>query len=121
MAGSSRKARTKGLRRRERVFTLASTGCKYGKNRPEGGCMSETNMRMVVVAGAAGRMGQTLLRSIHASDGMKIHAALERPDSPLLGKDAGELCGIGPIGVPITADPLQALLKADALIDFTSP
>jgi 4-hydroxy-tetrahydrodipicolinate reductase len=83
--------------------------------------MTETNMRMVVVAGAAGRMGQTLLRSIHASDGMKIHAALERPDSPALGKDAGELCGIGPIGVPITADPLLALLKADALIDFTSP
>jgi 4-hydroxy-tetrahydrodipicolinate reductase len=52
---------------------------------------------------------------------MKIHAALEREGSPVLGKDAGELAGIGPVGVPITSDPLQAFLHADAVIDFTSP
>ena len=79
------------------------------------------DMKMVVVAGAAGRMGQTLLRSIHAADGMKIHAALEREGSPALGKDAGEIAGLGHIGVPVTSDPLQAFLHADAVIDFTSP
>jgi 4-hydroxy-tetrahydrodipicolinate reductase len=83
--------------------------------------MSDTDMKMVVVAGAAGRMGQTLLRMIHAAEGMKIHAALEREGAPALGKDAGEIAGIGPIGVPITSDPLQAFLHADAVIDFTSP
>lgn len=83
--------------------------------------MSDTDMRMVVVAGAAGRMGQTLLKAVHAAEGMKIHAALEREGSPAIGKDAGELCGIGPIGVPVTSDPLQAFLHADAVIDFTSP
>ena len=83
--------------------------------------MSETDLKMVVVAGAAGRMGQTLLKSIHAAKGMKIHAALEREGSPAIGQDAGELCGIGHIGVPVTTDPLQAFLHADAVIDFTSP
>jgi 4-hydroxy-tetrahydrodipicolinate reductase len=83
--------------------------------------MSDRDMRMVVVAGAAGRMGQTLLRAIHATEGMKIHAALEREGAPALGKDAGEISGIGHIGVPITSDPLQAFLHADAVIDFTSP
>ncbi|MCB1446612.1 MAG: 4-hydroxy-tetrahydrodipicolinate reductase [Rhizobiaceae bacterium] len=83
--------------------------------------MSETDMRMVVVAGAAGRMGQTLLRTIHAAEGMQIHAALEREGSSALGKDAGEIAGIGPIGIPVTSDPLQAFLNADAVIDFTSP
>ena len=83
--------------------------------------MTDKDIRMVVVAGAAGRMGQTLLRAIHAAEGMAIHAALEREGSPTLGKDAGEIAGIGPIGVPVTSDPLQAFLHADAVIDFTSP
>jgi 4-hydroxy-tetrahydrodipicolinate reductase len=83
--------------------------------------MSDTDMKMVVVAGAAGRMGQTLLRAIHAAEGMTIHAALEREGSAALGKDAGEIAGIGTIGIPVTSDPLQAFLHADAVIDFTSP
>lgn len=83
--------------------------------------MTDTDMKMVVVAGAAGRMGQTLIRAVHATPGMRVHAALEREGSPMLGKDAGEIAGVGPIGVPITADPLTAFLSADAVIDFTSP
>jgi 4-hydroxy-tetrahydrodipicolinate reductase len=83
--------------------------------------MTDTDMKMVVVAGAAGRMGQTLLKAIHAAPGMSIHAAIEREGSAAIGKDAGEICGIGPIGVPITTDPLEAFVKADAVIDFTSP
>ena len=83
--------------------------------------MTDTEMKLVVVAGAAGRMGQTLLKAIHAAPGMTIHAAIERDGSPDIGKDAGEVAGIGPIGVPITTDPLEAFVKADAVIDFTSP
>jgi len=83
--------------------------------------MTDTDMKMVVVAGAAGRMGQTLLKAIHATPGMKIHAAIEREGSSAIGKDAGEICGIGDIGVKISADPLAAFVHADAVIDFTSP
>ena len=77
-------------------------------------------MKLVVV-GAAGRMGQTLIRTIHAIDGAAVHAAVERPGSPFIGKDAGEIAGLGPIGVPVTSAPLEAFLHAEGVLDFTSP
>jgi 4-hydroxy-tetrahydrodipicolinate reductase len=83
--------------------------------------MTDTDLKLVVVAGAAGRMGQTLLRMIHEAPGMRVHAAIEREGSPAVGKDAGEVAGLGPIGVPVTTDPLEAFVRADAVIDFTSP
>jgi 4-hydroxy-tetrahydrodipicolinate reductase len=74
----------------------------------------------VIVHGAAGRMGRALLEAIFQSPDLRLHAALERDDSPFLGKDAGELLG-SPCGVNITAD-LQAVLPgAHALVDFTRP
>ena len=75
----------------------------------------------IVIAGAAGRMGQMLVKAIHATSGCRLVAALERPDSPALGTDAGMLAGIGETGVAITEDALAALAAADALIDFTTP
>ncbi len=80
--------------------------------------MSE--MRLVVV-GAAGRMGQMLVKTIAATEGAVLSGALERPGSAALGRDAGELAGLGLLGVPVTDDPLVALLQADGVIDFTAP
>ncbi len=77
-------------------------------------------MKLVVV-GAGGRMGQTLARVIHASEGVVLHAAVARQGSHLIGRDAGEIAGLGTIGVTITDDPLAAFLDADGVIDFTSP
>ena len=77
-------------------------------------------MKLVVV-GAGGRMGQTLARVIHATEGVVLHAAVERQGSNLIGRDAGEIAGLGTIGVAITDDPLAAFLNADGVIDFTSP
>ncbi|MND53385.1 4-hydroxy-tetrahydrodipicolinate reductase [compost metagenome] len=82
--------------------------------------MSENEMKLVVV-GAGGRMGQTLIRVIHETPGVTLHAAIEREGSPFLGKDAGELSGVGPIGVAVTSDPLQAFLNAEGVVDFTAP
>ena len=82
--------------------------------------MSEAPMKLVVV-GAAGRMGQTLIRIIDAMDGVVLHAAIERAGSPFLGKDAGELAGLGHKDVAVTDDPLAAFLHADGVVDFTSP
>jgi 4-hydroxy-tetrahydrodipicolinate reductase len=75
----------------------------------------------LVVVGAAGRMGQALIRAIHTIPGARVAAAIERADSPHLGKDAGELAGIGIINVPIGDDPLPAFAKADGVLDFTTP
>ncbi|RWK58751.1 4-hydroxy-tetrahydrodipicolinate reductase [Mesorhizobium sp.] len=75
----------------------------------------------LVVVGAAGRMGQALIRAIHTLPGARVAGAIERPGSPHLGKDAGELAGIGTIGVAIGDDPLPAFAKADGVLDFTRP
>ncbi len=75
----------------------------------------------LVVVGAAGRMGQTLIRTIHSMPGAKVAAAIERAGSPHIGRDAGELAGIGIINVPITDDPLTAFAKADGVLDFSAP
>lgn len=77
-------------------------------------------MRLVVL-GAAGRMGQILVKTIAESEDAVLSGAIERPGSAALGRDAGEAAGLGRLGVAITDDPLQALLKADGVIDFTAP
>ena len=84
-----------------------------------------TEMKLVVM-GAAGRMGQALIRAITETRGARLagavlSAAVERSGSAALGKDAGELAGVGHLGVPITDDPLAAMAKADGVLDFTTP
>ncbi|MRN43108.1 MULTISPECIES: 4-hydroxy-tetrahydrodipicolinate reductase [unclassified Brucella] len=75
----------------------------------------------LVVVGAGGRMGQTLIRTIQSIEGAKLVGAIERSGSPFLGKDAGEMTGIGTLGVAITDDPLPVFAKAQGVLDFTSP
>lgn len=75
----------------------------------------------LVVVGAAGRMGQALIRAIDAMEGVKLVAAVERPGAQRLGEDSGELAGTGRNGIAITDDPLAAFAKADGVLDFTSP
>jgi 4-hydroxy-tetrahydrodipicolinate reductase len=77
-------------------------------------------IQQVVIAGASGRMGRALLEALFQSPGLALHAALERSDSPFLGKDAGELIG-SPCGVKIVDRIDQALTGAEVLIDFTRP
>ena len=75
----------------------------------------------LVVVGAAGRMGQTLMRTIHSMEGAGVAGAIERAPAAFLGKDARETAGVGPLGVPITDDPLPAFAKAAGVIDFSIP
>ncbi len=82
--------------------------------------MSAPDMKLVVV-GAAGRMGQTLIRTIAAMPGVTLHAAVEREGSPFIGKDAGALAGLGENGVAITDRPLEAFVDAEGVLDFTAP
>jgi 4-hydroxy-tetrahydrodipicolinate reductase len=77
-------------------------------------------MRLVVV-GAAGRMGRTLVKAIAETEGVRLGGAIEREGSPALGEDAGILAGVGPLGVAITDDPLPAFAAAEGVLDFTTP
>lgn len=72
----------------------------------------------LAINGAAGRMGQRLVALSHADEQLNLVAALESSNSPALGKDAGELAGIGPIGVEVTAELPE---HVDAVIDFSVP
>lgn len=74
----------------------------------------------VAIAGSSGRMGRALLEGLFQAPDLRLHAALERRDSPWLGKDAGEMLG-APCGVRITDDVSGALAGAHVLIDFTRP
>jgi 4-hydroxy-tetrahydrodipicolinate reductase len=78
------------------------------------------DMRLIV-AGAGGRMGRTLVKAIAESKGLVLAGATEGPGSALLGKDAGELAGIGANGVKIAADAASLIGQADGIVDFTVP
>ncbi|MBW8190995.1 4-hydroxy-tetrahydrodipicolinate reductase [Neiella marina] len=80
-----------------------------------------SNQVRVAIAGCQGRMGKTLLEVGHQKDSVTIGGAFERPESSLIGVDAGELAGLGVINVPVTAG-LQGLEDhVDVVIDFTVP
>ncbi|MBV9137621.1 MAG: 4-hydroxy-tetrahydrodipicolinate reductase [Hyphomicrobiales bacterium] len=79
-----------------------------------------TDMRLVVV-GAGGRMGSTLIRAIRETKGCVLTGAIERENHPHLGKDAGMLAGAEALNVPLASDALAAFAKADGVLDFTTP
>jgi 4-hydroxy-tetrahydrodipicolinate reductase len=78
-------------------------------------------MIRIAVTGAAGRMGKTLIEAVNAAEGCALSAAIERPESSLIGADAGELAGIGRSGVKVVGDISKVLNDFDVLIDFTAP
>jgi 4-hydroxy-tetrahydrodipicolinate reductase len=78
-------------------------------------------MADVVVAGAAGRMGNRLVALLQEDKELRLVGALEAPGHPALGRDAGEAAGVGRLTVPITADAEAALGKDRILIEFSVP
>ena len=74
----------------------------------------------IAINGACGRMGQRLVALANEDTHLQVVAAVDSPTHPLFGKDAGEIAGIGPVGVPVTADiPLST--RVDCVIDFSAP
>lgn len=73
----------------------------------------------VAVAGSTGRMGRMIIEAVLQSADLQLTVALDRPDSPELGRDGAAFLG-RPCGVPIVADT-AAIAQADVLIDFTRP
>ncbi|MFK8253727.1 4-hydroxy-tetrahydrodipicolinate reductase [Ancylobacter terrae] len=79
-----------------------------------------SQMRLVIV-GAGGRMGRTLIRAIAEAPDLELAGAIEPAGSPHLGTDAGVLAGLPPLGVTVTEDALPLFAKAEGVIDFTIP
>lgn len=74
----------------------------------------------VAINGAAGRMGQRLVHLAHEDPELTLGAALEAAGNPLLGRDIGEVCGLGPLGIPIRPD-LPPGRSPEVMIDFSMP
>ena len=78
------------------------------------------DMRLIV-AGAGGRMGRTLVKAIADTPGLTLVGAIEAAGAPVIGQDAGVLAGLGPNGVKVGTDLKPLLAEADGIVDFTVP
>jgi len=75
----------------------------------------------VSIAGAAGRMGKNIIHAASMDPQIVIVSAFEKPDSPFIGKDAGELAGLEKLGITVSDNPEDSISLCDVLIDFTMP
>jgi 4-hydroxy-tetrahydrodipicolinate reductase len=75
---------------------------------------------IIAINGACGRMGQRLVHLTREDPELTLGAALDAPGNPSVGKDIGEVCGLGPLGVPVRAD-LSLQDRVDVVVDFSTP
>jgi 4-hydroxy-tetrahydrodipicolinate reductase len=75
----------------------------------------------LVVAGAAGRMGTRIVALARETPGVRVVAALQASGHRALGADAGEVAGIGPIGVLVASDAAAAITADRVLVEFSVP
>lgn len=73
----------------------------------------------VVVIGASGRMGVSLVRLLPEFPGLALHGAIAPAGSASIGRDSGEWAGVAPNRVMITADLPGALRGAGLALDFS--
>jgi len=73
------------------------------------------------VNGAGGRMGKRIVALLADQQDCRLVCALERAGHPDMGKDAGQVAGTQPAGVPLTGALAGAVEKPDVLLDFSTP
>ena len=78
-------------------------------------------MLRIALVGVSGRMGLSLIKAVAATEHAELTVAVSRPDSLAIGKDAGELAGISPLGVTVSDNLAAKVDQFDVLIDFTRP
>jgi len=91
-----------------------------GETSPSGGTPRRSTVD-VVVAGAAGRMGGRIVACLAEAPELRLVAALEAPGHGSLGRDAGELAGVGKVGVAVGHDAGAAIARDRVLIEFSVP
>lgn len=77
-------------------------------------------MLKVAVTGCAGRMGRTNVKTVFEDAESTLSGAVEWPQCPEIGQDAGTLAGVSALGVKVTSDLSEVLPVSDVVIDFTS-
>jgi 4-hydroxy-tetrahydrodipicolinate reductase len=74
----------------------------------------------LAIFGATGRMGLSIVRLAHAAPDLEIVGGICSDTDPGVGRDMGELAGLGQLGVVTTADIASGLLGAEVVIDFST-
>src|SRR2546430_15073708 len=75
----------------------------------------------LVVAGAAGRMGTRIVACLVGNPDLRLVGALEAPAHPTLGRDAGELAGVGRLGVTVGGGPPAGIPPEPVLVPVSVP
>jgi 4-hydroxy-tetrahydrodipicolinate reductase len=78
-------------------------------------------MIKAIIAGAAGRMGRRIISMVHQNPDIVLSGAFERPDHPMINEDAGQVAGVGELGVKIVGALKDVIDQGEVLIDFTTP
>jgi len=78
-------------------------------------------MIRIAIVGVSGRMGAVLCKAAQHSNETTLAAAISRPNSLSIGKDVGELTGLGTLGIKVVEDLSTVIDDFDVLIDFTRP
>jgi 4-hydroxy-tetrahydrodipicolinate reductase len=73
------------------------------------------------IIGCGGRMGRMLIAEAHATAGCRVAAGIEAAGSAVIGRDLGELAGLGALGIAAGEDIVRLFASCDVAIDFTSP
>ena len=72
-----------------------------------------------IVVGAAGKMGVRVIHIIQEYPSIKLFQAIERADHPSIGKDVGEIVGLGKLGIPLEVGLRNK--GGDVIINFSNP
>ena len=86
---------------------------------PAGGAPAPT--ADLVIAGAAGRMGSRIVALARETPDVRVVGALEAAGHPALGRDAGDVAGVGRLGVPLGTDGAAVLTRDRVLVEFSVP
>ena len=78
-------------------------------------------MIKIIIDGACGRMGKMIINGVSQAEDMQLVGAIEMPNHPQLGQDAGEIAGVGNLGVVVSSDLPAIIDNGDVIIEFTSP
>ncbi|HJL14053.1 MAG TPA: 4-hydroxy-tetrahydrodipicolinate reductase [Sandaracinaceae bacterium LLY-WYZ-13_1] len=75
----------------------------------------------IAVSGATGRMGRAIVRVVAEEAGCELVQAFTHAEDPSLGRDAGEVAGVGTLAVPVAALDGDSTVDADVLVEFSTP
>src|SRR6185295_192336 len=116
ISGCGRKGPPKPLRQQ----APSERAPEGGRGAEDSGSARRTGILIrVIVTGATGRMGRRVVALVHADPVLALVGAVTHATHPALGRDAGEVAGIGPIGVMLEHDCARMLPQAEVLVDFS--